>query len=141
MAADRAQLRRLQRIERLRAIARRDAAQASAQAEGTLAQLARLSQRTRAMHDDYGTRTSMRDGLALLQHLSFMAGIGTIHRATSDDTAQAQAAADRLQQELAAAERRRAAVGQRLDAARRSLALHAQEHPLGPRRAIGTGLE
>lgn len=93
------------------------------------------------MHDDYGARTGMRDGLALLQHLSFIAGIGTVHRATSHDTAQAQATADRLQQELAAAERRRAAVGQRLDAARRSLALLAQDQPLGSRRAIGTGLE
>lgn len=93
------------------------------------------------MHDDYGVRTGMDDGLALLQHLSFMAGIGTIHRATSGNTAQAQATADRLQHELAAAERRRAAVGQRLEAARRSLAQHTPDQALGSRRAIGTGLE
>lgn len=141
MTTDKSHIRRLQRIERLRAIAKRDAAQASAQAEGTLAQLERLSQRTQAMRDDYGARTGMRDGMALVQHQAFIAGIGTVHRTTSGDAAQAQATADRLQQELAAAERRRSAVDARLQTAQRALAQGNEDRPFGSRRAIGTGLE
>ncbi|HEX4848653.1 MAG TPA: hypothetical protein VFV30_10955 [Novosphingobium sp.] len=141
MRADKAQIRRLQRIERLRALARQDAARAAAQAEGTLAQLVRLSARTGAMRDEYGARTSIGDGLALLQHHAFVSGLSAIHHLTSADATQARSTADRLQQELSLAERRRAAVEQRIDQASQALAQRGAGEPTGSRRATGTLFE
>lgn len=141
MDTDKTQLRRLQRIERLRALAKQDAARASAQAEGTLAQLVRLSARTGALRDEYGARTDLRDGMALVQHQAFIAGLSAIHHLTSADAAQARSTADRLQQELALAERRRAAVEQRMDQASKALAQRYATVPTGSRRATGTLFE
>lgn len=141
MSADKAQLRRLRRLERLRAIARQDAARAAAQAEGTLAQLVRLSARTGAMRDEYGARTDLRDGMALVQHQAFVAGLSTIHHITSADATQARSTANRLQQELALAERRRAAVEERMDQASKTLAQRGAALPTGSRRATGTLFE
>lgn len=141
MQAERARLRRLQRLERVRAIAKQSAAAEAAQAEGTLAQLEALIERTRAMEQEYAGRTRMTDGLELRQLGHFVSGLQAITRTTSGDALQAKALADRKQQELAQAERSRAAVEDRAAAQEKAIAARAAPQALGARRAIGTDLE
>ncbi len=134
-------LRRLQRLEKVRAIAKQAAAQEAAQAEGTLAQLRALADKTRALADDYRARNTQHDGQDLRQLGLFVAGLTDISATTMRDAAQAQALADRKQEELALAERRRAAVEDRAKAGQRALALRLASPALSARRAVGTGLE
>ena len=141
MHPDARRVRRLQRLEKVRAIARQSAALEAAQAEGTLAQLKALANRTRAMADDYRTRSALHDGQELRQLGLFIAGLTGISATTTRDAAQAQALADRKQEELALAERRRAAVEERAKAGERALALRLASPVLGARRAVGTVLE
>ena len=141
MRPEQARLRRLKRLERVRAIASHDALRAAASAEGSLAQLLGLARRTEAMTADYRARTGMSDALALAQHHAFLTGLTGIHSATRGDALQAQALADRMQEELALAERRRAAVEERARAEQRQLTQRRLPQALGARRAVGTGLE
>ncbi|WP_374281580.1 hypothetical protein [Novosphingobium sp.] len=141
MRAEQARLRRLQRLERVRAIAKQSAAVEAAQAEGTLAQLEALAERTRALTDDYRRRSRFADGLELRQTGHFVAGLQAITRSTTDDARRAKALADRKQQELAQAERSRAAVEDRALAQEKAIAARAAPPVLGARKAIGTGLE
>lgn len=141
MRPEQARLRRLQRLERVRAIAKHDALRAAASAEGSLAQLLGLARRTAAMAEDYRARTGMSDALALAQHHAFVTGLTGIHTATRGDAVQAQVLADRMQEELAVAERRRAVVEDRARAEQRQLAQRRLPQALGARRAVGTGLE
>jgi hypothetical protein len=141
MRPEQARLRRLERLERVRAIARHEAVRAAASAEGSLAQLLDLARRTEAMADDYRARTAMTDGQALAQHHAFLTGLTGIHTATSGDAAQVRALADRMQDELAMAERRRAAVEERARVEQRQLAQRRLPAALGARRGVGTGLE
>ncbi len=133
MRPEQARLRRLQRLERVRAIAKHDALCAAASAEGSLAQLLGLTRRTAEMAADYRARTGMSDALALAQHHAFLTGLTGIHAATSGDAMQAQVLADRRQEELALAERRRAAVEERAHAEQRKLAQRGQPSALGAR--------
>ena len=141
MTAEQRRLHRLQRLEKVRAIAKKAAAQDAALAEGTLAQLQALAARTSAMADDYRTQAGPSDGHTLRQHGLFVSGLSTISAHTSRDAVQAQGVADRKQDELALAERRRAAVEDRALAGARALAQRLSTAPLGSRRAVGTGLE
>ncbi len=141
MHADAARVRRLQRLELVRAFAKQAAALEAAQAEGTLTQLEALAARTGAMADDYRGRTGFSDGLELRQQGGFVAGLGVITAATQGDAAQARALADHKQQELALAERRRAAVEDRAKAGQRALAQRSVRPVLGGRRPVGTDLE
>ena len=65
MLADAARLRRLHRLEKVRAIARQTAAREAAEAEGTLAQLRALAERTAQMAEGYRAKA----GPALAQDL------------------------------------------------------------------------
>ncbi len=141
MRAEAARIRRLRRLETVRAHARKTAALEAAQAESTLTQLEALAARTAAMAGDYRGRTTLRDGLELRQLSQFVAGLSGISATTLGDAAQARAMADRKQQDLALAERRRAAVEDRAKAGERALAQRLQTPVLGSRRAVGTGLE
>ncbi len=141
MRAEAARVRRLQRLEQVRALAKQAAARDAAQAEGTLKQLEALAARTGAMADDYRGRTGPSDGLALRQLSSFVTGLGGITLATCGDAVQARVLADHKQQELALAERRRAAVEDHAKAGARLLAQRAAQPALGARRAVGTDLE
>lgn len=141
MRAEAARVRRLLRLEQVRAFAKQAAARDAAQAEGTLTQLEALAARTGAMADDYRGRTGLSDGLELRQLGSFVVGLGGITAATRNDAAQARAVADHKQQELALAERRRAAVEDRAKAGTRALVLRQQQPVLSGRRAVGTDLE
>ena len=141
MLAEQRRLRRLQRLEKVRAIAKQAAAQEAALAEGTLAQLQALATRTQSMADDYQTRMGPSDGQTLRQHALFVSGLSGISAVTSRDATQAQGVADRKLDALALAERRRAAVEERAAAGTRALAQRRILAQLDARRAVGTGLE
>lgn len=139
--ADPKRLVRLQRLEKVRAIAKQTAATAAAEAEGTLSQLQALAVRTGDMAADYAGRSDARDGLSLQQLGRFADGLQGITRNTLADAARAKTIADSRQQELAAAERRRSAVAERAIQEAREIAARRQSPVLGSRKAVGTDLE
>ncbi len=141
MQPERARLKRLQRLERVRAIAKQTAAVAAAEAEGTLAQLQALAQRTGRLAADYTGRSDAGDGMALQQLTRFVGGLQGISAATLGDAARARDLADRMLAELAAAERRRAAVEDRATRQERALTARSKPVSLTARRGFGTGLE
>lgn len=141
MQADAARLRRLHRLEKVRAIAKQTAAREAAEAEGTLAQLTALAERTARMAANYRAQAGPALAHELQQMDSFAAGLRGISEATSGDAERARTYADRKQQALAAAERARSAVEDRARAEARSVALRRAALVLGARRSIGTGLE
>jgi uncharacterized protein YoxC len=141
MKAERARLKRLLRLENVRAIARQTLAAEAAQAEGTLAQLEALASRTQRLVLDYSTRRDPDDGLAMRQLGQFTAGLQDISQATRGDANQARVAADRKHDELATAERSRAAAEDRAERQARRIASRSAPAALGTRRGFGTGLE
>lgn len=141
MNAERARLARLHRLERVRAIAKQTAAAESAQAEGTLAQLEALAERTRLMAAEYASRPGMQDGAALRQRSSFARGLEGISQNTANDAATARRVADAKMQALSQAERRRAVVEERAERQARVIAKGSETPALGGRKKIGTGLE
>lgn len=141
MKAERARLLRLQRLERVRAIAKQTAAQEAAAAEGTLAQLEALAERTRRLAADYAARIEARDGAALQQLGRFAGGLQAIYANTASDAAQARRIADGKMAELAVAERRRSIVEEHATKKARSIANRSETPSLGSRRKFGTGLE
>lgn len=141
MTGEKRKLARLRRLERLRDIAKQAAAAEAAAAEGALAQLESLAARTRAMAGSYAVRCQASDGAALRQLLAFTEGLNGVSRSTESDAARARVAADAKMAELAQAERRRAATGDRADEAARRLAKAAHAPSPGVSRPIGTGLE
>ncbi len=134
MKAERQKLARLQRLERVRAIARQNAASEAAKAETTLAQLQALAARSGNLAAEYNARRDAPDGAELRRLVLFADGLHTVSRNTSADAARAQAVADQRQSELASAERRRVAVEDRALATSRALATRAQPPILGARR-------
>jgi hypothetical protein len=140
-AADPKRLVRLQRLEKVRAIAKQTAATAAAEAEGTLAQLQALAIRTGDLAAGYAGRNDARDGMSLQQLGRFADGLQGITRSTLADADRAKSIADTRQQELAAAERRRSAVAERAIQEAKEIAARRQTPVLGTRKAIGTELE
>ena len=138
---DRARLARLQRLEKVRAIARQQAAAEAAEAEGTLAQLRALAERTGQMASDYAARRDAADGAALRGLAAFRDGLDGVSRGTRADAERARGLADRKLRELSEAERRRQAAETRASAEARALANAGQQAPLGARRKLGTELE
>lgn len=126
MKAERDKLKRLQRLEKIRAIAKQTAVTEAARAEQTLAQLNALAERTRALRNDYAARTDMDNGAELSRMVRFVGGLQGIATTTQADAARAHALADRRQSELASAERRRAAVEERAAEQARAMAARAQ---------------
>lgn len=141
MKAERARLLRLQRLEKVRALAKQAAAQEAAAAEGTLAQLEALAERTRRLAADYATRAEARDGAALQQLGRFAGGLQTIYTRTASDAEQARRIADGKMAELAVAERRRSIVEEHAVKKARSIANRGEAPALGARKGFGTGLE
>jgi hypothetical protein len=103
-----AALRRLGRIERIRAIARQTSAAEAAAAESARAQLTALAGRTRALAAEYACADSVGDGAALALAIRFGAGLQSLCGVTEHDAARAEAIADEKLVALADAERRRA---------------------------------
>ena len=92
MKAERARLARLKRLERIRDIARRNALAEAGKAEGTLAQLLSLADRTERLSADYGARTDAGDAHALQQMRHFIAGLDRISTGTRADAGTGTAA-------------------------------------------------
>ncbi|MCW1383011.1 hypothetical protein OLX02_09265 [Novosphingobium sp. KCTC 2891] len=122
MKAERARLARLQRLERIRDIARRNALAEAGKAESTLAQLEALADRTRRLAGDYGARGDAADAGALQQLHKFVRGLERIATGTDRDVTRARGIADARAQEVAEAERRRAAAQDRIDDQARRIA-------------------
>lgn len=136
MKAEEQRIRRLRRLERVRAIAKRTLAAETAQAEGTLSQLQALSERTRQLAEDYGGRDDAGDGYSLRQSAGFVSGLYQIAASTGADVSTARQHADRKLAELAMAERRRAAVEERARIEERALLKRAQEPVSGGRKKV-----
>lgn len=132
---------RLQRLERLRAIAKQAAAREAAEAEGAFAQLSALAGRTSSLAADYARRSDPADALALHQVLRFAAGLQGLSTATMGDAGRAGTFADAKQAELVRAERRRAAVAERLRREAEAFAARQMPRAIGPRRPVGTAFE
>ena len=131
MTPDKAKLNRLNRLEKIRAIAKQAAAGEAARAEGMLAQLQALASRSGELVADYAARRDVQDGAGLRQLAKFTAGLGGISANTLADVERARQIADKRQLELAAAERRRAAVEDRAHEQAREMAAKAQYAALG----------
>lgn len=141
MKNERARLARLQRLERVRDIAKQTAAAEAAQAEGTLAQLEALAERTRRMAEEYAARIGAQDGASLRQVNSFARGLEGISANTTNDAANARRIADFKMQALSQAERRRAVVEERAGRQARIIAKGSEAPALGARRKTGTNLD
>lgn len=141
MTADRKKLARLNRLEKLRAIAKQAAATEAAQAESTLVQLQTLSQRTRSLAATYSARRDAPDGAALRHVGHFVSGLQGLTRTTDGDALRARAIADAKQQLLVEAERRRAAIEDRATAQARIVASKSRQPVLGGKRPSGTELD
>ncbi len=128
-------LHRLQRLERLRAIARQTAAIEAAEAEAGRAQLAALADRTGRLAADYARAGDATDGAALVQVARFAGSLQGLCRATRADAKRAQAIADQRMTALAEAERRRAAIEDRITAARAQIAVRASKPTLTARKS------
>lgn len=138
MKAERIRLARLQRLERIRDVTRRTAIAEAGKAEGTLAQLQALGERTRTLVIDYGTRSDAPDAAALQQLHKFVRGLERIATGTDRDIARARTIADARAQEAADAERRRAAVQDRVEGQTRRIAklAEAAAAPTGGARRV-----
>ena len=136
MKAERARLARLQRLERIRDVARRTALAEAGRAEGTLAQLLALAERTDRLAADYAARDDHADAASLQQLHKFVRGLEHISRTTAGDVDRARTHADQRAAEAAAAERRRAAAQDRAEAQARDIdrKLAANTLPLGARK-------
>lgn len=141
MNAERARLLRLRRLEKIRDIAKQTAARDAAEAEGTLAQLRALCERTGRLAGEYAARRNADQGDALRQQSRFVDGLEAIRRNTLDEMRRAEAIADAKLRLLATAERRRAAVDDRAQAQERLIARGRETPALHGRKPSGTGLE
>jgi len=141
MKAERDKLKRLMRLEQIRAIAKRTAAAEAAEAESTLAQLNRLSDHTGELAKQYGPRLGASNGAALRHQGAFVRELRNLSAITASDASRAQVHADGKMAELAVAERRRAVVEERTDKQKRKLTKPVSSASSGARRGFGTGLE
>lgn len=136
---ERARLLRLNRLEKIRAIAKQTAAREAAEAESTLSQLRALTDRTGRLAADYASRRGSQDGAAL-RHLSgFVEGLGKLTRTTHADAQRAEAIADAKLRLLGEAERRRAAVEERARLEEKLIARGAEAPALGSRKQANSG--
>lgn len=135
MNAQVARLRQLRRLERVRAIAKQTAAAEAAQAEGTLAQLLHLHERTLRLVDEYAVRPGSSNGMAMREQANFLRHLTGLSASTAQDSDKARNQADVRQTALAAAERRRASVEEHAGKQRANLARRAENAPYGARRS------
>jgi hypothetical protein len=145
MSADKAKLKRLRRLERLRAITRQTALGEAAKAETTLAQVINLEARTAALITAYAARRDAIDAGELQRMHQFIGGLTRIADTTAGDLARARNHADARAAEAAEAERRRAAVEDRVSATQQRIARKAAEGAAPATAAakgpVGTALE
>ncbi len=141
MRADPRRLLRLQRLEKVRDVAKQAAAREAAEAESTLAQLEALAARTGQLLGDYAMRAGSTDGAALQNLSRFRQGLTNVSDATRADAEKARRLADAKLSLLAEAERSRQAVEDRAKTEAQALSQRDGHAPQGTRRPLGTGLE
>jgi len=115
MANDPARLKRLRRIEKVRAVAKEMKLAEAARAESTLHQLRGLAERTREMAAGYSARADSSDAAQLAGMFSFSQSLHRMSDKVSADAVSAQHLADRLGRDVHAAERSRATAQERAD--------------------------
>lgn len=135
MKAERTRLGRLQRLEKLRAIACQNALSEAGRAEAKLARLEHLGQRTAALVAGYARRTDATCGADLVNARIYLAELQNIVTRNQADVARAREQADARAAQAAAAERSRAAVEDRAQASQARITRHdsAAGLPLGGR--------
>lgn len=131
----------MQRLARVRQIESQAVMAQSARAEGTLAQVLALAERTCVLAGDYAVRADAADGQGLRQSVLFAAGLCRIMSVNAADSARARDRADRAMAELAVAERSCTAARDRAEQAHKALARSADFVPTGARRPTGTDVE
>jgi len=141
MTKAKARLKRLQRLERTRDVAKRAAAAEAAAAENNLALLTYLSTHAAGLAAQYAQPSGETDGFSLRHRHAFVRELLNLSANTSDDAAKARTHADAKQTELAAAERRRATVADHASRRERELARREATPPLSARGGFGTNLE
>lgn len=141
MRADPKRLLRLQRLEKVRDVAKQAAAREASEAESTLVQLEALAARTGQMLGDYGMRAGSTDGAALQNLSRFRQGLASVGDATRADADKARRLADAKLTLLAEAERSRQAAEDRARNEAAALAQRDVHAPQAARRSLGTGLE
>ena len=141
MKPEQRKLARLQRLARIRAIARHEAAGRAAQAEDVFARIVALDGQTNALARRYETRGQCRDAASLRQLDSFVAGLRTISADTARQMETARSDADARQAELAWAERRKTMVEDRARDVRAALERRSSAPVSGSARRFGTELD
>jgi hypothetical protein len=141
MKRERDRLKRMQRLERVRAIAKQTAVAEAAQAETVLAQLQALAEKTRVMAAEYAGRSTSPDGADLSQIGRFALGLQGISTNTANDAAGARRMADAKMIALSQAERRRAVVEDRAARQARVIAKGSDAPVLTARKGFGTTLD
>ena len=121
MKPDRSTLRRLQRLERVREVARQSAAVQAAEAESTLGQLVALRDRTRDIASSYRTDEAGMEGGDLRRVRAFVDGVGRLTCQTERDIDGARTRADAMRSDFHAADRRLSRVAEQVEAQRRAL--------------------
>lgn len=143
MTADKARLKRVRLIERIRAVEQRKAASDAFQAEAVRQRLERLSEKTRSLAQLYSLRDHAADGAELASAAVMGTQLRQLGRTADAQAAQAKADADAKLMQLASAERRhKRATEQRQDAHKVLLAkLGKSEFTPARRAAPETGTE
>jgi hypothetical protein len=141
MKEGRRKLARLQRLARVRAVARHDAAARAAQAEDVFARIVALDGQTNALARRYETRGQCRDAGSLRQLDSFVSALRAMGTETSRQIETARSDADARQTELAHAERRRTVVEDRAQILRAALERRPAAVSPAVTRRFGTDLD
>ena len=133
MSPERRKLARLQRLARIREVARHQAATRAAEAEDVFARVVALDGQTNALARRYEARSHCRDAQSLRQLDAFVSGLRAMSAETARQIETARSDADARQADLASAERRKSVVEDRVPDVRRML-----ERRPGRAAAVGT---
>ncbi|MCB2064163.1 MAG: hypothetical protein KDE25_12080 [Novosphingobium sp.] len=113
MSPERRKLARLQRLARIREVARHQAATRAAEAEDVFARVVALDGQTNALARRYEARGQCRDAHSLRQLDAFVSGLRAMSSETARQIESARSDADARQADLASAERRKTVVEDR----------------------------
>lgn len=117
MAQDKSKINRLARLERVRMVARQEAATAAAHAENHFTRLSNLAARSAALVDEFSKRNRAGDASALRHLRDYHAALEELNHKAQKDSIAARSAADARQSEFAQADRSRDLAQERFAAA------------------------
>ncbi|MCB2049257.1 MAG: hypothetical protein KDE32_13685 [Novosphingobium sp.] len=141
MKAQQRKLARLQRLARIRDVARHEAATRAAEAEDVFARIVALDGQTNALARRYEVRGECHDAQSLRQLDAFVSGLRALGTETARQIETARHDADARQVDLAEAERRRTVVEDRAQALRRTLERQVSFSVPDSARKFGTLLD